>query len=203
MTGNVYELTPQDGRNDLALQPMIFEYRFPSEFFFGPEYNNAELVYADSKENPVLHVFGGGEFHQKNDQVVLRVNAFHGSILGLRIKNPEKPTWGLQKAIEKPDTLKPDLLVIPGVDANFLGFLPNTVTNENPQGNNIWEISFPDRTIWAYLYPLSETRSLEYMDEAKLFFDSISNTSYIRFEAHRLAQALQNSSRQFDIVAHD
>jgi len=202
MTGNVYELTPQDGRNDLALQPMVFEYLFPSEFFFGPEYNNAELVYADAKENPVFHVFGGGEIQQKNNQVVLRVNAFHGSILGLRIKNPEKPSWGLQKAIEKPDTLKPDLLVIPGMDANFLGFLPNTVTNENPQGNNIWEISFPDRTIWSYLYPLSETRSLEYMDEARQFFDSISNTSYIRFEAHRLAQALQNSSRQFDIVAH-
>ncbi|HOO31768.1 MAG TPA: hypothetical protein PK466_01440 [Thermotogota bacterium] len=201
--GNIYELTPVDGRTDLALEPMTYDYLIPGEFYFGKEYNNAELIYIEDKENPVVRVFSGGEMYENsNNRPVLRAKGFHGSLIGLRISNPVKPELGLKEIIEKEDTLKPDIILIPGIDSNFKGFLPNTISNSNPQGNNLWEVTFPDRSIWVYQYPLTETRAMDYVNEAKTFFDSISLTSYVRFEADKLAQKLLSSNREFDIIAH-
>jgi len=201
--GDIYELIPADGRNDLALEPMTLTYRFPTEFYFGKEYNNAELLYVENKENPVIKVFPGGNIIlNENQQPVLETKAFHGSLIGIRIKNPTKPQWGLKKIIDKEDTLKPDILLVPGIDTNFTGFLPNTITNENPQGDNLWEITFPLRSIWSYRYPLSETRSPDYMREAENYFNRISRRSYLRFEAEKLAEVIGSKNEEFDIIAH-
>jgi len=202
-TGDIYELVPGDGRQDLALEPMTFQYIFPEEYYFGSEYNNAELVYIRNRENPVARIFSGGELvKNKNGRLVLEVKAFHGSLIGMRINNPDKTEWGLKKTIEKEETLKPHMLIIPGIDSNFLGFLPNTITNSNPQGNNFWEVTFPDRTIWSYNYPLTQTRSEEYMQSMKAFFAENSRTSYVMYEAHKLAEELKNTSKTFDVIAH-
>jgi pimeloyl-ACP methyl ester carboxylesterase len=201
--GDIYELTPVDGRTDLALEPMTYDYLIPGEFYFGKEFNNAELIYIEDKENPVVRVFSGGEIYENsNSQPVLRAKGFHGSLIGLRISNPVKPELGLKEIIEKEDTLKPDLMLIPGIDSNFKGFLPNTISNSNPQGNNLWEVTFPDRSIWVYQYPLTETRTMDYVTEAKTFFNTISMKSYVRFEADKLAQKLLSSNKTFDIIAH-
>ena len=201
--GDIYELSPNDGRNDLALDPMTYTYKIPNEFYFGDEYNNVELLYIEKKENPVVKVFSGGEIIQNdNNQPILRAKGFHGSLVGLRVNNPVKQTLGLKKIIEKPDTLKPDLLLVPGIDINFQGFLPNTISNVNPQGNNLWEVTFKDRSIWVYDYPLTETRSANYVREAKNFFSDISKTSYIRLEAEKLANSLLESEQEYDIIAH-
>ena len=201
--GDIYELSPNDGRNDLALDPMTYTYKIPNEFYFGDEDNNVELLYSEKKENPVVKVFSGGEIIQNdNNQPILRAKGFHGSLVGLRVNNPVKQTLGLKKIIEKPDTLKPDLLLVPGIDINFQGFLPNTISNVNPQGNNLWEVTFKDRSIWVYDYPLTETRSANYVREAKNFFSDISKTSYIRLEAEKLANSLLESEQEYDIIAH-
>jgi len=201
--GDIYELNPNDGRNDLALDPMTYTYKIPNEFYFGDEYNNVELLYIEDKDNPVVKVFSGGEIIQNdNNQPILRAKGFHGSLVGLRVNNPVKQTLGLKKIIEKPDTLKPDLLLLPGIDINFQGFLPNTISNTNPQGNNLWEVTFEDRSIWVYDYPLTETRSANYVREAQNFFTDISKTSYIRLEAEKLANSLLESEQEYDIIAH-
>jgi len=150
-SGNIYELIPTDGRNDLALEPMTFQYIFPTEFYFGTEYNNVELGYIEDKNSPIVRFFSGAELKTNNqNRLVVEIKAFHGSVIGLKVSNPQKMIWGLEKTIEKKPSLKPDILLVHGIDQNFLGFLPNTITNANPQGNNIWEITFPDRTIWSY-----------------------------------------------------
>ncbi|MFW5871879.1 MAG: hypothetical protein ACOCUT_02125, partial [bacterium] len=201
--GDIFELTPTDGRNDLALEPITYSYRIPNEFYFGDEYNNVELLYIEDKENPVVKVFSGGEIIQdRNKQPTLRTKGFHGSLVGLRVNNPVKQSLGLKKIIEKPDTLKPDLLLVPGIDTNFQGFLPNTISNTNPQGNNLWEVTFEDRSIWVYDYPLTKTRSANYVREAENFFSDISKTSYVRFEAKKLAETLLESEQDYDIIAH-
>lgn len=201
--GDIYELTPTDGRNDLALKPMTYTYKIPNEFYFGDEYYNVELLYIEDKDNPVVKVFSGGEIIQsENNQPILRAKGFHGSLVGLRVNNPVKQSLGLKKIIEKPDTLKPDLLLVPGIDINFQGFLPNTISNTNPQGNNLWEVTFKDRSIWVYDYPLTETRSANYVREAQNFFTDISKTSYVRLEAEKLAKSLLESEQEFDIIAH-
>ena len=201
-TGNLYELLPVDGRDDLALVPMLFRYVFPSEFYFGSGFNNIELYYIDDPKNPIAQPFSGAEVKIINDTIVVEARSYHGSVIGIRVSNPDKVEWGLQKKIEKRETLKPHLLIVPGVDRNFLGFLPNTISNVNPQGNNIWEVAFPDRTIWSYSYPLVETRSMDYVSEATNFFEKTLRTSYIAFEASKLAQALQNYGKPMDIIAH-
>ena len=201
-TGNIYELSPVDGRDDLALVPMLFRYNFPSEFYFGPAFNNIDIYYIDDPKNPIPNPFSGAEIKKINETIVVEARSFHGSVIGIRVSNPEKVEWGLQKKIEKRETLKPHLLIVPGVDRNFLGFLPNTISNVNPQGNNIWEVAFPDRTIWTYSYPLVETRSLDYVSEATSFFEKSLRTSYIVFEATKLAQALQSYGKPMDIIAH-
>jgi len=201
--GEIYELTPTDGRNDLALEPITYTYKIPTEFYFGDEYNNFELLYIEDKENPVVKTFFGGEivFDTRN-QPLLLAKGFHGSLVGLRVNNPEKQKLGIKKIIEKPDTLKPDLLLVPGIDINFRGFLPNTISNTNPQGNNLWEVTFEDRSIWVYDYPLSETRSANYVREAQNYFTDISDTSYVRLEAEKLAKTLLESDQEYDIIAH-
>lgn len=202
-TGNIFEVTPTDGRNDLALVPLTFRYTIPSEYYFGPEYNNFELVYVDDPSIPVSRTYFGSEVRNVDGKIVLESRVFDpGAVIGLRVNNPVRREWTLRRTIEKPDSLKPDLLVIPGTDSNFLGVLPNTITNANPQGNNIWEITFPDRSIWIYDYPLIETRSQTYMEEALTFFRDTAFTSYALFEADRLARSLMQSQRQFDIIAH-
>ena len=201
--GEIYELTPTDGRNDLALEPITYTYKIPNEFYFGDEYNNAELLYIENKENPVVKIFSGGEIvRDQNNQPLLRAKGFHGSLVGLRVNNPVKQSLGLKKIIEKPDTLKPDLLIVPGIDINFQGFLPNTISNANPQGNNLWEVTFEDRSIWVYDYPLTETRSANYVREAQNYFKEISKTSYVRLEAEKLANNLLESEQEYDIIAH-
>jgi hypothetical protein len=201
--GDIYELSPNDGRNDLALEPMTYTYRIPNEFYFGDEYFNFELLYIENKENPVVKVFSGGEIIQtENNRPILRAKGFHGSLVGLRVNNPVKQSLGLKKIIEKPDNLKPDLLLVPGIDINFQGFLPNTISNTNPQGNNLWEVTFEDRSIWVYDYPLTETRSANYVREAQNFFTDISKTSYIRLEAEKLANSLLESEQEYDLIAH-
>ncbi|MEA1884875.1 MAG: hypothetical protein U9N62_10205, partial [Thermotogota bacterium] len=201
--GDIYELSPNDGRNDLALDPMTYTYRIPNEFYFGDEYFNFELLYIENKENPVVKVFSGGEIiRMENNRSILRAKGFHGSLVGLRVNNPVKQSLGLKKIIEKPDNLKPDLLLVPGIDINFQGFLPNTISNTNPQGNNLWEVTFDDRSIWVYDYPLTETRSANYVREAQNFFNDISKTSYIRLEAEKLANNLLESEQEYDIIAH-
>ncbi len=201
-TGDIYELIPGDGRQDLALEPMTFQYIFPEEFYFGTDYNNAEMVYIKDRNTPIARIFSGGELvKNKDNRLVLQVKAFHGSLIGIRISNPEKVEWGLRKSIEKEETLKPHILIIPGIDSNFLGFLPNTITNSNPQGNNFWEVTFPDRSIWSYNYPLTQTRSENYMNSMNAFFEENSRTSYVMFEAKKLADELKNTNKTFDIIA--
>jgi hypothetical protein len=201
-TGNIYELLPSDGRNDLSLVPMLFRYNFPSEFYFGSEFNNIELLYVEDDQAPIPKPFSGAEIKKVGEQIVVEAKSFHGSIVGIRVSNPQKGSWGLQRSIEKPASLKPDLLIVPGVDRNFLGFLPNTISNANPQGNNLWEVAFPDRTIWSFSYPLVETHSLDYVNETESFFEKISQRSYIIFEATKLAESLTNAGKNFDVIAH-
>ena len=202
-TGTVYEVKPTDGRKDLAMVPLTFRYTLPAEYYFGPEYNNFEMVYVEDLDVPVARTYYGSVMRDIGGNVVLEASVFDpGAVMGIRVNVPERKEFAMRKSIEKPDSLKPDILVIPGTDSNFLGVLPNTITNTNPQGNNIWEITFPDRSIWVFDYPLLETQTMQHAQESDAFFQTAPFRSYALYEAHRLASYLNQTSRSFDIVAH-
>ncbi len=202
-TGTVYEVKPTDGRKDLAMVPLTFRYTLPAEYYFGPEYNNFEMVYVEDMDIPVARTYYGSVMRDIGGKVVLEASVFDpGAVMGIRVNVPERKEFAMRRSIEKPDSLKPDILVIPGTDSNFLGILPNTITNTNPQGNNIWEITFPDRSIWVFDYPLLETQTMQHAQESDAFFQTAPFRSHALFEAHRLASYLNQTTRSFDIIAH-
>ena len=129
---------------------MLFRYVFPSEFYFGSGFNNIELYYIDDPKNPIAQPFSGAEVKIINDTIVVEARSYHGSVIGIRVSNPDKVEWGLQKKIEKRETLKPHLLIVPG-GRNFLGFA-DTISNVTRRATISGKLQ-PDRTIWSTAIP--------------------------------------------------
>ncbi|WP_129409611.1 hypothetical protein [Marinitoga lauensis] len=90
---------------------------------------------------------------------------------------------------------------MPGIDNNFLGFIPNTQTINNIYGENVWSLYFPNRTIWYYKYPLLETKPKSYMDAFFGYYIRTGSNSYLEFEAERFASELKaKQNKKFDII---
>ncbi|MDI3516925.1 MAG: hypothetical protein PWP37_789 [Thermotogota bacterium] len=200
--GPIYKILPADGRDELALKPIRIRYRLDPSVYPGDEFVHFVLRYVTLTDPPVVTTINGCEIRGDSERYVEGL-VFHASfVVGLAFKKPEYADFGIKLALDRPPTLKPDILIVPGIDQNFCGVIPNTQTSDNPAGSNFWGLLFPDRSIWIYNYPLITTRPRNYTRALEKHFATSPVPSYITFEAKRLAVELKRlSSRTFDVIA--
>ncbi|MGM0639845.1 MAG: esterase/lipase family protein [Thermotogota bacterium] len=201
--GKIFSIEPVDGVEESSLLPMKIRYKIPDDLYFGDNFTNFSLAYASNSEPPVISEFSGAKIIEVDNSYYIEADTFHFSKIGLIVKSPKESDYGLKTLTEKPSTFKPDVLLVPGTDINFIGYLSNTNTSDNPYGSNFWSVLFEERTLWQYNYPIVNTRSKTYYDSYQGFLMRTGSKSYIEFEAKRLAQELKRlPNREFDIIAH-
>ncbi|MCD6238010.1 MAG: hypothetical protein J7K51_01570 [Thermotogae bacterium] len=199
--GPIYDIIPKDEKDEWSPKPIKIRYHLPSSLTDIKDVNNVVVKYITDEVPEIERQFYGAEVYVENDIPYIQVISHHFSKIGIEITPVKNITYGLNHVIEKPETLKPHILLVGGIDDNFYSLIPRTVTEKNPQGKNLWEIFFPDRNIWVYRYPLKDTRNLIYTSEFNYYFRDESLKSYIIFEGEKLKQELANTHRDFDIVA--
>ncbi|NUU99907.1 hypothetical protein XO12_07310 [Marinitoga sp. 1154] len=202
--GPIYTIIPDDNKEESSLKPIKIKYRIPMDLYYGDSFNNFSIMYASDDDPPIIKKLSGCEIFKDESlgTYVVQANTFHFSKFGLYVDPaPKEVSFGLKTLIEKPPSLEPDLLLVPGVDNNFLGFVPNTQSINNIYGENVWSLYFPNRTIWYYKYPLLETKPKSYMDAFFGYFIRTGSNSYLEFEAERFALELKTKqNKQFDII---
>jgi hypothetical protein len=201
--GKIYSIKPSDGVEESSLVPMKIRYKIPNDLYFGDNFTNFSIAYASDDEPPVISELSGSRIVKIDNSYYVEAETFHFSNIGLIVKSPQESDYGLKTLIEKPVSYKPDIVLVPGTDINFTGYLSNTNTSKNPYGSNFWSALFKERTIWQYNYPLVNTRSKTYFDSYQGFLMRTGSKSFIEFEAKRFAQELKRlPNREFDIIAH-
>ncbi|SHE81136.1 hypothetical protein SAMN02745164_01190 [Marinitoga hydrogenitolerans DSM 16785] len=202
--GPIYEIIPDDNKEESSLKPIKIKYKIPMNLYYGDNFNNFSIVYASDDDPPIIKKLSGCEIFKDESlgTYVVQANTFHFSKFGLYVDpTPKEASFGLKTLIEKPSSLEPDLILVQGIDNNFLGFVPNTQTINNLYGENVWSLYFPNRTIWYYKYPLLETKPKSYMDAFFGYFIRTGSNSYLEFEAERFALELKTKhNKQFDII---
>lgn len=197
--GDIYSVTPSDGIDEFAMFPIKIRYYLPSKFYFGEQYANVRLAYIPLSASGVYRILGGAEINMDERGPYIEAQAFHASKIGLIADVPEKQLLGLSLIKDNPESVEPVLLLVPGADANFIGY----VSSLDSLKTNLWSEAFPTRTIMYYSYPVSSTKSKLYVDSFKHFSREKGINSVILFEAEKLAAELKRlSGVEFDIVAH-
>ena len=197
--GDIYSVTPSDGIDEFAVSPIKMRYYLPSKLYFGEQYANVRLAYIPLSASGVYRILGGAEIDMDEKGPYIEAQAFHASKIGLIADVPEKQLLGLSLINDNPESVEPVLLLVPGADANFIGY----VSSLNSLKANFWSEAFPTRTIMYYSYPVSSTKSKLYVDGFKQFSREKGINSVILFEAEKLAAELKRlSGVEFDIVAH-
>ncbi|NUU96433.1 hypothetical protein XO10_09255 [Marinitoga sp. 1135] len=203
--GPIYEIIPDDNKEESSLKPIKIKYRIPLDLYYGDNFNNFAIMYASNDDPPIIKKLPGCEIFKDESlgQYIVQANVFHFSKFGLYVdSNPKEVSYGIKTLIEKPPSLEPDLLLVPGVDNDFLGYIPNTQTINNLYGENVWSLYFPNRTIWYYKYPILESKPKNYMDSYFGFYIRTGSNSFLEFEAERFAAELKaKQNKQFDIIA--
>ncbi|MBT1248575.1 MULTISPECIES: hypothetical protein [unclassified Thermosipho (in: thermotogales)] len=194
----VYDVIPKDGKVDFAYRPITFKYYFPSDYYYGIDYNNVALAYIPDKGS-AYRIFPGSYIGKDEKGYYVETQSFHSSKIGIVALNPKKQELGIKVLVEKL-TPKPAILVIPGSDRNFKGYFKS---DDSPD-LNFWSVVFSDRTIMMYNYPLYEVRSKLYKDMVDDYFKRSELKSYIEFEAEKLASELKRFKNfKFDVIAQD
>ncbi len=194
LIGDLYDVTPTDGRDEFALKPLRIKIYFPADRMLGERYANLSLAYIKGDGPPNLFP---GSFIWKDDKgYYVEAYAFHTSKIGVKVLSPK----GAQKhgldIVREVLSVKPAIIIIPGEDPRFSGELGDI---------NFWEKEFPDRSIYIFRYPLVSPRSYNYMEEAFGFFEKTGRESFLYFEAEKLASELkkpENANKEFHIIAH-
>lgn len=203
--GPIYQIIPDDNKEESSLKPIKIKYRIPMDLYYGDNFNNFSIMYASDDDPPIIRKIPGCEIFKDESlgDYIVQANTFHFSKFGLYVDpNPKEVSFGLKTLIEKPPSLEPDIILVPGIDNNFLGFVPNTQTINNLYGENVWSLYFPNRTIWNYKYPLLETKPKSYMEAFFGYYIRTGSNSYLEFEAERFAAELKaKQNKQFDIIA--
>lgn len=189
-----YSVNPLDNVDEFALKPLKFRYYFPTQYYYGPEYNNLALAYIP-KSGDHYRIFPGSQIKKDDKGYYVEAFSFHTSVIGIVTKVPKKQELGISVIKEVPESPAPAILIIPGEDPTFKGEMLEI-------GVNFWEGVFPDRTITLYKYPLIDSRSLLYNQMYDEFKRS-GKTGYILFESERLYEELKRYDKYtFDVIAH-
>lgn len=202
--GPIYEISPDDKKDESALKPVKIKYKIPLDLYYGDNFNNFSIIYASDDDPPIIKRLSGCEIFKDESlgTYIVQANTFHFSKFGLYVApSPQEVSFGLKVLIDKPPSLEPDIILVPGIDNNFLGYIPNTQTINNIYGENVWSLYFPNRSIWYYKYPLLETKPKSYMDSFFGYYIQTGSNSYLEFEAERFALALKTKqNKEFDII---
>jgi len=200
--GKIYSILPSDGNEESSFIPIKIRYRIPPDLYYGDNYINFSIAYASDGNPPIISEISGAKIIKDGNDYYIEAETFHLSKIGLVVSTPQEASYGLKTLFEKPANQYPDVIILPGSDINFTGFLSNTSTYDNPYGNNIWSLLFPERTIWKYNYPLTDTKSKIYYDSYMGYRLRTGSASFIEFEGKRFAQELKRlPNREFDIIA--
>ncbi len=195
----VYEVSPTDRIEEFAMRPVVIRYRLPKNLYLGEEYGNVKLAYIPNLSEPIYRTLGGAHIDMDESGAYVEVEAFHASVIGIIADVPQKQKLGLQLIKENSKSVEPVLLLVPDMDRNFLGFVPSTFKQEI----NLWDEIFPNRTIMYYEYPIVSTKSKSYMNGFRQFSRTSTLSSYLLYEAEKLAAELMRlKSLDFDILAH-
>ncbi len=195
---NLYSVVPSDGINEFAMTPITIRYRLPANLYLGDEYANVSIAYVPNTKEPIYRFYGGAYIQTDLSGAYLEAQVFHTSAIGLVAHVPEKQKLGLQLMKENTKSVEPVILLIPDVDRNFLGSVATS-----RQQVNFWAELFPNRTIMYFEYPIAGTKSKAYMDGYTQFSRTNGVSSYLFYEASKLAaELIRLSNLEFDIVAH-
>ncbi|ODN31339.1 hypothetical protein [Fervidobacterium thailandense] len=197
--GNIFELVPSDGRYDMAAVPINVKYYFPSTLIGSNDANSVALA-SVSPDGKTFSVIPGSAINRDSRGYYVEANFFViPKWLGVVVTPAKVLQTGL-RPVREVISAEPSLLIVPGSDPNFGGaFESGKVTTVS-----IWQAAFPNRSIYVYRYPLTETRSFNYTQSLNEFKANTPLPSEIIFEAERLAQFLkQRSNVEFDILAHE
>ena len=193
--GEIYDIKPSDGKKEFAYIPIKMKFYFPADFYYGYDFNNVSLAYIPDDNPGVYKLFNGSTIGKDDRGYFVEAEVFHTSKVGVVAKTPKKQELGM-KLIHESNSPKSAVLIVPGEDVNFSGYIGSL-------GTNIWESLFPDRMVFIYEYPLVDSRSMAYRDMVEEFFKSTGKRSYVEFEANRLARELKTHSNiDFNIIAH-
>ena len=202
--GEIYRIEFSDDSKESSLLPVTVRYKIPSEMYYGDNFVHYSLVYATNEESFIISDFTGARIVETANQYFIEADTFQLSkikYVGLVLDSPVEASYGLRIMKESSPTIEPDIILVPGSDLNFLGKLVNV--SDKIYDYSIWSSLFPTRTIWRYDYPLTSTRSKNYVDSFDSFVDRTGINSYIEYESKKFAQELKRfPNRKFDIIAH-
>lgn len=197
--GNIFELVPSDGRYDMSAVPINVKYYFPSKLIGSNDANSVAFA-SVSPDGKTFNVIPGSSINKDERGYYVEANFFVvPKWLGVVVTPGKVLQTGL-RFVREVISAEPSLLIVPGSDPNFSGaFESGKVTSVS-----IWQAAFPNRSIYVYRYPLTETRSFNYTQAMNQFRANSPLPSEIIFEAERLAMFLkQRSNVEFDILAHE
>ena len=190
---NVYEVKPDDGRDEFALKPLELKMYIPGDKLLGENYANLTLAYMKGDGPPTP--FPGSYIGKDDEGYFVAASAFHTSKIGvIPVPVKDEQHHGL-RLVRDVLSVKPGIIIVPGESPKFSG--------DTAEGN-LWETVFPDRPLYVFDYPLSQPRSMLYMEEANSYFKSIGEKSFIKFESEILAQELKRpdiSKNEYHIIA--
>jgi len=190
---NVYNVTPDDGRDEFAIKPLKLKMYIPGDRLLGKNYANLTLAYMKDDGPPTP--FPGSYIGRDDNGYFIAASAFHTSKIGVLPVPVKGEEYHGLRLIREVFSVKPGIIVVPGETQKFSG---------NPERENFWETVFPDRSIYVFDYPLSKPRSMQYMEEANSYFKNIGEKSFIKFESEILAQELKRpdiSKNEYHIIA--
>lgn len=202
--GDIYKIGFSDDSKESSLLPLTVKYKIPPNMYYGDNFVHYSLVYATNDEPFVISDFTGSKIINLANQYYIEAETFQLSkikYIGLVLDNPEEASYGLKIMKESTPSTEPDIILVPGSDLNFLGKLVNI--SDKIYDYSIWSSLFPTRTIWKYNYPLTSTRSKNYVDSFNAFVDRTGINSYVEYESRKFAQELKRfPNRKFDVIAH-
>ncbi|MCD6449893.1 MAG: hypothetical protein J7L34_05250 [Thermotogaceae bacterium] len=191
--GNIYNVKPDDGRDEFAIKPLQLKMYIPGDRLLGRNYANLTLAYMKDESPP--NPFPGSYIGKDERGYFVAASAFHASKIGvIPVPVTGEQRHGL-RLVRDVLSVKPGIIIVPGESPKFSG--------DTSEGN-FWETVFPDRPLYVFDYPLSQPRSMLYMQEASSFFKSIGDKSFVKFESEIFAQELKRpdvSKNEYHIIA--
>ncbi|WP_129409610.1 hypothetical protein [Marinitoga lauensis] len=103
--GPIYEIIPDDKKEESALKPIKIKYRIPMDLYYGDNFNNFSIIYASDDNPPIIKKLPGCEIYKDESigSYVVQANTFHFSKFGLYVDpTPKEVSFGLKTLIEKP-----------------------------------------------------------------------------------------------------
>ncbi len=201
---DIYSVVPKNGENILSMQPIYVTFRLPGTI----DKNKADYQIVRISGNSSVIPLKGAYLHSDGSNYYITAKVYHLSKFALKYIGTIniKREYGLKEvySVETRGAGRP-ILIIGGIDKTIYDV-------------DFWMNMFPNRSIWFYYYPTTETRSLLYQSTVDNIWQNLKNyiaskykitlnrESYIISQASLFKQKLleiQQTKKyiNFDIIA--